>query len=100
MPSDHVHSLFSLSRTIEVAQLVEEVKTETSKWIKTKGAQFRNFYWQRGYGAFSVGQSQLEDVRRYIQNQKEHHRRVTFQEEHRKFLQDHGIDYDERYVWD
>jgi putative transposase len=98
--TDHVHSLFSLSRTIGVANLVEKLKTETSKWIKTKGPQFRNFYWQRGYGAFSVGQSQLEDVRRYIQIQKEHHRRVTFQEEYRKFLEEYGIDYDERYVWD
>lgn len=98
--ADHVHSLFSLSRTIQIADLVEEVKTETSKWIKTKGMHFRHFYWQRGYGAFSIGHSQVNDVRQYIHSQKEHHRRVTFREEYRKFLQDYGIEYDERYVWD
>ena len=71
--------------------LVEEVKTESSKWIKTKGPEFRNFHWQSGYGAFSIGQSQLAAVKRYIQSQKEHHRRVTFQEEFRKFLKRYEI---------
>jgi putative transposase len=98
--SDHVHILFSLARVIAIADLLEEVKTETSKWIKTKGPEFKNFHWQRGYGAFSIGQSQVEAVKRYIHGQKEHHRRVTFQEEYRKFLKVYGIDYDERYVWD
>jgi len=98
--SDHVHILFSLARVINVADLLQEVKTESSKWIKTKGPEFRNFHWQKGYGAFSIGQSQVEDVKRYILGQKEHHRRVTFQEEYRKFLNAYGIEYDERYVWD
>jgi len=98
--TDHVHVLFSLSRVINIADLVEEVKTESSKWIKTKGAEFRNFHWQRGYGAFSIGQSQLSSVKRYIARQKVHHQRVTFQDEYRKFLKSYGIDYDERYVWD
>jgi REP element-mobilizing transposase RayT len=97
---DHVHILFSLARVIAIADLLEEVKTETSKWIKTKGPEFRNFHWQRGYGAFSVGQSQVQAVKEYIHNQKEHHRRVTFQEEYREFLKAYGIAYDERYVWD
>ena len=97
---DHVHILFSLARVIAIADLLEEVKTETSKWIKTKGSEFRNFHWQRGYGAFSIGQSQVDDVKRYIHRQKEHHRRVTFQEEYRGFLKAYGIEYDERYVWD
>ena len=97
---DHVHALFSLSRVITVAQLVEEVKTESSKWIKTKGREFSNFHWQKGYGAFSLGQSQVTDVRRYIQTQKQNHRRVTFQEEFRKFLKSYLVEYDERYVWD
>jgi len=92
--------MFSLSRVINIADLVEEVKTESSKWIKTKGAEFRNFHWQRGYGAFSIGQSQLSSVKRYIAGQKVHHQRVTFQDEYRKFLKSYGIDYDERYVWD
>jgi putative transposase len=97
---DHVHVLFSLGRVIAVADLVQEVKTETSKWIKTKGDEFSNFYWQRGYGAFSVGQSNVPALKRYIRNQKQHHRRMTFQEEYRKFLKSYGIDYDERYLWD
>ena len=98
--SDHVHMLFSLSRVITIADLVEEVKTASSKWIKTKGRQFTNFHWQNGYGAFSIGQSQVPDVKRYIARQKEHHRRITFQDEYRKFLRRYGVDYDERYVWD
>jgi putative transposase len=97
---DHVHILFSLGRVIAVADLVQEVKTETSKWIKTKGDEFSNFYWQRGYGAFSVGQSNVAALKGYIRDQKQHHRRMTFQEEYRKFLKRYGIDYDERYVWD
>ncbi len=97
---DHVHILFSLGRVIKVADLVEEVKTESSKWIKTKGRAFRNFHWQRGYGAFSIGQSNVAALKRYIGNQKQHHRHITFQDEYRKFLKSYGIEYDERYVWD
>ena len=97
---DHVHILFSLGRTIEVADLVKEVKSESSKWIKTKGKEFDNFYWQRGYGALSIGQSEVMAVKRYIARQRIHHQRVTFQDEYRKFLKSYGIDYDERYVWD
>jgi REP element-mobilizing transposase RayT len=98
--ADHVHILFSLGRVIKIADLVEEVKSESSKWIKTKGEEFENFYWQRGYGAFSIGQSQVTAVKRYIARQKVHHERVTFQDEYRKFLKSYGINYDERYVWD
>ena len=98
--SDHVHILFSLGRTITIAALVEEVKTESSKWIKTKGPEFRNFHWQKGYRAFSVGQSNVAALKRYIRGQKQHHRRVTFQDEYRKFLMVYGLDYDERYLWD
>ncbi len=98
--TDHVHILFSLSRVIKIADLIEEVKTESSEWIKTKGPDFRNFHWQKGYGAFSIGQSQVPILKRYIARQKLHHQRVTFQDEYRKFLKTYGIDYDERYVWD
>ena len=98
--SDHVHTLFSLARVVTIADVVEEVKTESSKWIKTKGKEFRNFHWQSGYGAFSIGQSQVPTVKRYIRRQKEHHRRVTFQDEYRKFLKLYEVKYDERYVWD
>jgi putative transposase len=97
---DHIHALFSLSRIVTIAELVEEVKTESSKWIKTKGKEFRNFHWQSGYGAFSIGESQVSAVKRYIARQKIHHQRISFQDEYRKFLKSYGVDYDERYVWD
>jgi REP element-mobilizing transposase RayT len=98
--NDHLHILFSLGRVIKVADLVEEVKTESSKWIKRKGREFKNFHWQAGYGAFSIGQLNVETLKRYIRGQKKHHSRVTFQDEHREFLQRYQVDYDERYVWD
>jgi putative transposase len=98
--ADHLHTLLSLSRVITIADVVEEVKTESSKWIKTKGREFRNFHWQSGYGAFSIGQSQVPTLKCYIGGQKEHHRRVTFQDEYRRFLKLYEVEYDERYVWD
>ena len=98
--SDHVHILFSLARVTAVADVVEEVKTGTSKWIKTKGSELRSFQWQRGYGAFSIGQSNVEALKRYIHEQKKHHQHRTFQDEYRKFLSAYRIDYDERYLWD
>ena len=97
---DHLHTLLSLSRVVTIADVVEEVKKESSKWIKTKGSRFRDFHWQSGYGAFSIGQSQVPAVKRYIARQKEHHRRVTFQDEYRKFLKAYEIEYDDRYIWD
>ena len=98
--ADHVHILCRLSRTLALAKAIEQVKKGSSKWIKTKAAALRNFHWQNGYGAFSVSQSSVDEVRRYIANQEEHHRRVTFEEEFRAFLDRHGVAYDERYVWD
>lgn len=97
---DHVHILCNLGRTVSVAGLVEEVKKGSSKWIKPKATALRNFHWQSGYGAFSVSPSMAARVRQYILNQEEHHRTITFQEEFRAFLHRHGIEYDERYVWD
>jgi REP element-mobilizing transposase RayT len=97
---DHVHALFSLSKNQALKDVVEEVKTCSSKWMKVDGPKNRDFHWQNGYSAFSVSQSNVEDVRRYIERQKEHHRRMTFQEELRALFQKHGIEYDERYVWD
>ena len=97
---DHVHVLFRLGRKISLAQLVEEIKTTSSKWIKTKGAEFRGFHWQTGYGAFSVSQSKVDDVIQYIRRQKEHHRRRSFQDEFRALLERHKMPFDERYVWD
>ncbi|MBL7140648.1 MAG: IS200/IS605 family transposase [Planctomycetes bacterium] len=98
--AEHVHILCSLARRVSIAALVEEVKKGSSKWLKTKAAALRNFHWQNGYGAFSVSPSMAARVRRYILNQEEHHRKVTFQDEFRAFLKRHGLQYDERYVWD
>src|SRR6266536_6152273 len=97
---DHVHALFVLSKNCSIAQIVYEVKRSSSKWIKTQGPGYKKFYWQSGYGAFSVSQSHVEQVRRYIAGQERHHRKVTFQDEFREFLRRYEIDYDERYVWD
>ena len=97
---DHLHLFFGISRTLSIAKVVEEVKTSSSKWIKTKGPQFAQFHWQSGYGGFSVSQSEAETVIRYIEKQTEHHRKMTFQEEFRKFLERYQVSYDERYVWD
>jgi REP element-mobilizing transposase RayT len=98
--SDHAHTLCRLSRNLPIAKLVEEVKKGSSKWLKTKAAALRNFHWQNGYGAFSVSSSRAAVVVQYIANQEEHHRHVTFQEEYRALLEKHGLEFDERYVWD
>ena len=97
--ADHVHILCTLGRTISQAALVEEIKTSSSKWMKTDGGVAK-FAWQAGYGAFSVGESQVEAVIHYIQGQEEHHRKVTFQDEYRAFLKRYNITCDEQYVWD
>ncbi|SRR6266536_240373 len=98
--SDHIHALFALSRTWTVADVVEEVKKRSSKWMKTKGQAYRSFQWQTGYGAFSIGQSNVLVLKGYIAHQKEHHKRRSFQDEFRDLLKKYGVDYDERYVWD
>jgi len=97
---DHVHILCNLSRTETLAKVIGETKRTSSKWIKTKGKGFGNFQWQNGYGAFSVSRSRLEEARRYIVNQDQHHKKMTFQEEFRALLKKQGIEFDERYVWD
>ena len=81
-------------------KLLEELKSHSSKWIKTKGMAYANFYWQDGYGAFSVSPRQVDSVTAYIARQKEHHGEKTFQEEYRAFLNQYNVSYDERYVWD
>jgi putative transposase len=98
--ADHVHVLCLLGRTISVADLVKELKRESSKWAKTKADALGEFYWQNGYGAFSVSPGHVELVRNYIVNQEEHHRQVTFQDEFRRLLTKYGVEWDERYVWD
>ena len=81
-------------------KLVEEVKSHSSKWIKTKGKQYEKFYWQNGYGGFSVTPSQIDFVKHYISVQEKHHGSKSFKDEYLALLRDHDIDYDERYVWD
>jgi putative transposase len=98
--SDHVHALFRLSRNYSLAKVVEEIKTSSSKWIKTKGKSMGGFHWQSGYGGFSVSPAHVEKVAEYIAQQETHHQAVSFQEEYRRLLKTYGIEYDERYVWD
>ena len=98
--ADHVHLAVRLGRTITVAALIEELKTASSKWIKLQAGGLNGFHWQRGYGVFSIGRSQLPALFRYIDAQPEHHRTKTFQEEFRALLQRYQIAFDERYVWD
>ena len=96
--SDHIHILCTLPRTMAPADLAEELKKSTSKWMKTKGSNYRDFYWQEGYGAFSVGWSQVDTVKSYIRDQKVHHSRVSFIDEYKKLFEENGIVYDERYL--
>jgi len=98
--ADHVHLAIRLSRTVAIATLVEELKTSSSKWLKTQSPELGGFAWQRGYGVFSAGPADLDALLAYIDNQEDHHRTKTFQDEYRVFLTKYGITYDERYVWD
>ena len=98
--ADHVHIAASLPRTVTISKLFEIVKKESSIWIKQQGANYEKFYWQGGYGCFSVAPSQLDQLIRYIDNQEEHHKTTTFQDEFRNLLQKYNIEFDERYVWD
>lgn len=99
--TDHVHILCMLSKKIALVKLMEVLKSYSSKWIKTKGPAYANFYWQEGYGAFSVNPSEVDRVIAYIGNQhNHHHKQKTFQEEYRSFLKKYDVQYDERYVWD
>lgn len=98
--ADHIHILCRLGKICTVPELLESIKKSSSKWIKTKGKQYKNFYWQDGYAAFSVNPYQLDTVKQYVDNQKEHHKKVSFQDELRAFLIKYKVDFDERYLWD
>jgi putative transposase len=98
--ADHVYILTSLPRTITLSKYIEEIKRNSSRWIKTKNSNYQKFAWQSGYGAFSVSSSQKGAVARYIAEQKEHHRKITFKEEFLVFLKKYNVKYDEQYVWD
>jgi len=97
---DHVHILCMMSKNIALAKLVEEIKRHSSRWIKTKDSSYKDFSWQGGYGGFSVSPSLLERTRKYISNQKEHHKKVTFKEEYLMFLKEYNIEYNENYLWE
>ncbi|HBB86887.1 MAG TPA: IS200/IS605 family transposase [Blastocatellia bacterium] len=96
---DHVHALVTAPPTIAPAQIAQLQKGVSSKWIHEEFPSLKNFGWQDGYGAFTVSKSNIPEVIKYIQNQREHHRKKTFQEEYLEFLKANGIDYDERYLW-
>ena len=97
---DHIHIACNLGRTIAVSKLIQEIKQDSSQWMKSQGLQYSDFAWQNGYGAFSIGQSQLADLQRYITGQRDHHRRESFQDEFRRLLAKYEIEVDERYAWD
>jgi len=97
---DHVHVLFAMTRTETVSNVVGQLKKSSNDWLRNRNPQFRDFYWQGGYGVFSVSQSNVEEVRQYIRGQREHHKQVSFQDEFRSFLKRYEIEFDERYVWD
>jgi REP element-mobilizing transposase RayT len=97
---DHVHVLCRLAKTLCVSDLVRELKRESSKWLKEQAPELMSFYWQNGFGAFSISPKHVEALTQYIANQEEHHKDETFQMEFRRFLGLYGLECDERYVWD
>jgi hypothetical protein len=98
--ADHVHILFDIGKMRAPVEFVEQAKRESSKFIKTLGATYKEFYWQRGYGMFSVGPAHRDEAEEYVRNQEQHHRVKTFQDEFRAFLERYGVPYDEEHVWD
>jgi putative transposase len=98
--TDHVHILCAFSKNHSISKVVGEIKRVSSIWIKTKDEKLSKFHWQDGYGAFSIGRSEIADVCTYIENQENHHTIKTFKDEYRKFLEEYEVEYDERYVWD
>ena len=96
--TNHVHVLCVLNKNMALSKMVEEVKRSSSKWIKSKDSFYRQFGWQNGYGAFSVSQSKVEIVVKYIQNQEEHHKKMLFVDELKMFLREYGVEYEEEYL--
>jgi REP element-mobilizing transposase RayT len=97
--ADHVHVLFDMGKMVAPVKFVEQVKRESSKFVKTLGAPYAEFYWQRGYGMFSVSPKDRDGAEKYVRHQEEHHRQRTFQDEYRTMLRQYGIDFEEQYVW-
>ena len=96
---DHIHLYASMPSTISIADFVNAVKSNSSRWIHESSSRLRGFAWQEGYGAFSVSKSEEGTVVRYISSQEDHHRKQTFKEELIGLLEKHGIEYDKRYIW-
>jgi putative transposase len=96
---DHIHLAIRLSKTATLSRTISEAKTGTSHWIKDLPPELSNFSWQEGYGAFSISPKDLDAVIHYSEHQEEHHKKVSFQDEFRKFLKQYKMDYDEDYVW-
>ena len=97
---DHIHILCRLGKTISVSNLVRELKRDSSKWLKEQSPSLADFHWQSGYGAFSLSPAHVDPAKVYIENQEEHHRTETFQDEFRRLCRKYGIEIDEQYVWD
>lgn len=97
---DHVHALCLLSRKHAIMKVIQEMKTETSKWLKKQSPATSGFTWQAGYGAFSASESKIPEVKAYIENQEEHHKKMSFQDEFRALCKRHHLEIDERYAWD
>lgn len=97
---DHIHAVMVLSKSVAQIKLVENLKKRSSVWMKEQDPRYRDFYWQSGYALFSVSPSNVTRVRAYIENQETHHKSMSFQDELRILLRKHGIEFDERYLWD
>lgn len=97
---DHVHILIRFSKVLEIANLIRDIKRESSKWVKDQSAQCSEFQWQRGYGAFSISPSHVAALTKYIREQEQHHKSESFQDEFRRLCRKYGIEIDEKYCWD
>ena len=96
--TNHVHILCVLNKNMALSKMAEEIKRSSSKWIKERGSYYQWFAWQEGYGAFSVSQSKVDVVTKYIQNQEEHHKKMTFQDELKMFLKEYNVEFNEEYL--
>jgi REP element-mobilizing transposase RayT len=99
-PEDHSHALVAIPPRLSVSEVVGKLKSNSSGWVHARWPRMPEFGWQDGYAAFTVSRSDLDQVYRYIAQQEEHHKRVSFKDELRRLLREHGIDFDERYLWD
>lgn len=96
---NHLHILTTMSKNMSLAKFLEGIKRGSSRWLKNKSSHYQSFAWQGGYAGYSVSQSKVEAVVRYIENQKEHHKKETFHDEYIKFLREYGVDFDEKYIY-